>query len=565
MKISRININSTQTQKPKYQDPKNLRTTAPTPERTTNLSVISFCAAGLNNVKNFNFNNNSCFNAKDELFYVPEGYNKEKDYIYTNLTQPLLQVNNSAQTPVSPFFVVHVTDKKLKTNIKNRLVEDLSANCNIIEPDGKITPENFGTKLPEILKQSKTNYLKTGKRSVLVLDNLENYISKNNYQNVMYIKSIADYCSRIPLKSSDDNAALTILSFSDNPLLIDEEIIYRPEKTYSVAFAPMQSREIQSVLKKEVTKQEKFLSSLKDMSEFDLKFANLPFPAWKTLQTLKVNGKMSGLTTGFDYIPFETLAFFAAPNEQLGAFSYEQLQNIVKNTGFKYLENPQNKFSSILAQQIANTKREISPEKLRKEIDLKNSIEFKKKKSEEEITRINSLLKVMKLGLATKEQKTELAQSLFDKKVRRICLETKKETSDLTVDETKELDALKTLQTKEQNTVNAELKRLKNNVVAERINEIENGRYKFSYGDNEDDYVNLYLASFGHDKSTLWIDSDEVRKIEIVSGFFDEIKNKYPFISIQHAEFPLEPKYGKKYIDTGRITLDNKPIYKINM
>ena len=64
------------------------------------------------------------------------------------------------------------------------------------------------------------------------IDNIEKYIGKNCSENIASMKSIADYCSKSPISHSDSNAALSIISFTDKPDLIDSELLFRPEKIY---------------------------------------------------------------------------------------------------------------------------------------------------------------------------------------------------------------------------------------------------------------------------------------------------------------------------------------------
>ena len=82
------------------------------------------------------------------------------------------------------------------------------------------------------------------------------------------MKSIADYCSKSPISHSDSNAALSIISFTDKPDLIDSELLFRPEKIYSVAFAPLKTEGIKNLLEKETELKEKFFSSLNFISSF---------------------------------------------------------------------------------------------------------------------------------------------------------------------------------------------------------------------------------------------------------------------------------------------------------
>lgn len=195
---------------------------------------------------------------------------------------------------------------------------------------------------------------------------------------------------------------------------------------------------------------------------------------------------------------------------------------------------------------------------------VKDLIEFKKNKTgSREILKTESLLKALRLGLIKQEQKIELAQRLIDSNVRMIHLENKIANEALIEKEDLELQELYKLKKTEMDTKNLEIQRLKSKLISERINYISNDRYKFSYGNNTDDFVDLYLGSFGWKKETLWIDSDNIEKIETVVKFIDNIKQSEQFKEIKCIEFASNREMIKTYVKTGRITLDKKQIYKI--
>ena len=126
----------------------------------------------------------------------------------------------------------------------------------------RIKSEDFLKELREQMQVSKTNYLLNGERTIIFIDNIEKYIGKNCSENIASMKSIADYCSKSPISHSDSNAALSIISFTDKPDLIDSELLFRPEKIYSVAFAPLKTEGIKNLLEKETELKEIFFSSL---------------------------------------------------------------------------------------------------------------------------------------------------------------------------------------------------------------------------------------------------------------------------------------------------------------
>ena len=556
MKIARVNFNN-------ITQPKSKENAKAKTERlqTTGLQRC-FVVSNFNSTNVVSFKNNFVYNSQN----FQEGYLKEKKYIANTLLYPLKSKDTYNAVAVPPIFLIHASDDIVKNNIRNEVVKDLSPHCKMVYWDARIKSEDFLKELREQMQASKNNYLRNGERTIIFIDNIEKYIGKNCSENIASMKSIADYCSKSPISHSDSNAALSIISFTDKPDLIDSELLFRPEKVYSIAFAPLKTEGIKNLLEKETELKEKFFSSLKKMPEDELRKQDLPYLSWKNLQRLKANSNIYSLTTDSSNIPFETIAYFASPKEELGAFTCKQLQDIVQDASFKYIANTHKSFATILIEQIAKAKRQISPEKLKEEIKLKNLIELKKDKTAiKEIAKTQNLLKMLKLGFLNKEQKNELAQRLFDSNVRRIFLEPPKNGALLTEEEVFEHKELQKLLNVEKNIKNLELGRLCSHIVSERINPITNDRYKFSYGNGINDFVNPYLGSFGWDAHTLWIDSGEISKIETVMQFIDDIKNKAPFKNIQVIEFTLDGKNDKDFTPTGRRTLDNKPIYQISI
>ena len=88
--------------------------------------------------------------------------------------------------------------------------------------------------------------------------------------------------------------------------------------------------------------------------------------------------------------------------------------------------------------------------------------------------------------------------------------------------------------------------------------------YTLIYDDNEDSQVDLYLANYGTKKSTLWIDSDDSKKITAALNRVDKIKKLPPFKEILFAQFP-EPDStisGYKYYPQNHLTNDYKNIFE---
>lgn len=276
-----------------------------------------------------NISSKNIISFKSSLFgeYVENsqaGYQKEKKYIINTLVSPIKNNKEDNQTIVPPVFLIHAGDDTVKRNVKEGIIKELSKDCKIVDFDNGVKSKDFIAELNKQIANSRMNYLQDGKRTLLIVDNIEKFIDSDSTENTASLKSITDYCSKLPKTKNDNHAALTIVSLTENPEIIDRELLFRPEKIYSVAFAPLQADAVSDILKKEVTRQEQFFSSLKTKTSDDLKKIDLPYNSWKNIQSLKSDGKIGLLTTDYKNIPYETIAFFAAPRPELGAFTYKQ-------------------------------------------------------------------------------------------------------------------------------------------------------------------------------------------------------------------------------------------------
>ena len=513
-------------------------------------------------VKNIPFNFKSLTN-DDKFERCQVGYPYEKRKILNTLLNTINASKEENSVLVPPLFLVYAPDRLVKSNLKQGLQDSLEGKNCVTTWDSNISTDDFVKNLRLLMQGSKKQYLDTGKRTVLFIDDIEKYISASSYNNVNALKSILDYCSKVPKHEEDSNAALTLLAFTDNPLVIDKELLNRPEKTYAVAFSPVFDDYLQDILKQEVKHKEGLLTVLKSMSNDAINKISFPFKTWKSIKSLKENGHLASLTTGYQKIPFDIISKFLRPSDSVGAYTPEQISEIVKKAEYSYIENPQKEFLNHLIEQLLGAKRNISPEQLKNEINIKNAIEFKRNKPVcDDVQKTRILFKNLQMGFLNSEQKYELAEKLFLCNVKRILLENKQIVSLINDDEKKTLQDLQALQRLEETSKNIELQRYKDKVIKDRVNFVEDGKYKFSYGNDCDDFVNLFFSSYGEDKSTLWIDAYRDNNQLVALHFIDSIIKNEPFTQVDKVEFPSEYPMGDGYVDVGRRTDYNVKIYK---
>lgn len=91
--------------------------------------------------------------------------------------------------------------------------------------------------------------------------------------------------------------------------------------------------------------------------------------------------------------------------------------------------------------------------------------------------------------------------------------------------------------------------------------------YTMHFGADENDQVDLYLGSFGHNFNKLWIDTSSPEKIKKVLENIDKIKSKELFKHIEYAEMPEPDDINAipDIIPLERKTKDFKTIYGIEL
>lgn len=236
--------------------------------------------------------------AKGEL----KGYEKQLKDLYNILISPI----HSLDYIVAPIVVIYSPDKILAKMVKNCVTKALS-DVNITEIKN-CKPELFSLEISKNLEKCRNSFGCSRNKSLIVADNIENYINisteklpaiekdfgkifseqdyqfvkkNNNSNNINNLKSIADYCSEIPHKNNDLKAAATIFSVSDRPYLINPELLRRPEKVYTIVFPPIQGGTFVSLLSKEVAKQSDNLNNLRCLPLEDIQSLDFPYKSRK--------------------------------------------------------------------------------------------------------------------------------------------------------------------------------------------------------------------------------------------------------------------------------------------
>lgn len=495
------------------------------------------------------------------------GFEEEKNILKSKLINPL-----KSNSEVIPFlFVLNSMDKENSESFLNGIKEELKSNCIIKKIPNNIAPNEFLDVLNNETKVSSQAFSSTGKRTILMVDNIEKYINatpfelnnelftiqdkeivKNyglNKEIVALIKHMADYCSKTP-NQDKNGAALVIVSNSVNPHLIDPELLKRKEKLEAIVIPYSDSKTIEKIIHNELNKQIQSLNLIKKSSDVELQELELPYSLVKSFQNENIIKKLHTKKIDIKTIPTHIIAKYCNFNNLNGVHSISKIKEIIQTSFYKYLESNSDNYTDILLEEFILSPKDINHETYIKQNKIKNFVENKANKAELTLKSINRFLKLSKMNLITKEKSNKIMTDFINKEIEYIKGNLKNNADLIEIFEDANVKKNPVIQNYKQDFVN------------NRVLKLNNGKFKFFYGERKDEYVNLYIGSFGWNKNTLWIDSSKNTDIKLVKHFINQLKNIKEFANVSQIEFALDKStLDFNCFDTGRLTLEYKKIY----
>lgn len=510
----------------------------------------------------------------------------EKHEIEAKFIQPLIRQNLHGSKKMPPIFMLAgVNDDELnlfKDYIVNRIADK---NIRIIDltDTGK---EFFNKDVKRILQEAKVRYTQNKTKTIIYIQNAERFMGvnsseaestldfyltdaekklteKNNYnQNIVnLIKGVTDYCSEEPAGIADKGNALTFLITSKNPHLINQDLLTRDGKLKYVYIDFPDKTNIASVLKSSATQDKAYLRKLKELPLKDVEDLDLPFDTWQNLYNLKRENKLYLLSID-DNIPFNLFSSFCVPDEVSGAFSTTCLQKSSRKALLRFIAEPQKSYSEHLADVLSQDGRDILPEVQSNNLRIKKLLNKEMTKTDSEMLR--EMFEVCNLPGAERQL---LAKLLVEDNIKRITLQDKEARSGLNHNEKQELNRLREI-TINDSDIKKDLMPEMSEYIKSRTYKLSNGKYKFAYGNNKEDSVNLYLGNFGTNPKVLWIDSANPINIKVIEYLIDELKTQPQFNRVERLEFPQTAKESVRLtnaVKTNRLTMDYRQIYKIEL
>ena len=493
---------------------------------------------------------------------IPElvGHIKEKEKIYAKLIKPIIL--NQEKPPGA--VLIYSPTKEVTNLFTNSVYKKLLPHSRIVEFDEKSLKTDFKTWLWNTLQSNANRSTQDTKHNIILIRDAEKYLAlprEDSYYSSLtsnemelvtdilhrhqqlssVFKSLMDYCSE---PTAANGYATTFLLTSENPHLIDRDLLKRPGKFLSFAVNPESSSDIAAFFEENVNQHRRYLKNL--CSNQNLLGDNLiPYPVVEKVLNEKTK-LLSNLNSSTD-VPYHIISEFAVPNSLQGGYSYNKLSEIARQSVYDAAVNDKNNLGEVLAENIRNTERDISAE---------TYANFK---------RINDFTSVTSENLVFTPK--EIYENMFDTGLLPENLQ--RSVNEYAMSEFIKLASSSDYSGGEnflkifEDAGNRDFRENFNNYVKSRIIPFEDGKCRFYYGNKEDEIIDLYLGSFGWVKHVLWVESGNQKDISLIKYLIDGIRKFPQFEQVKFLDFPKPKIIGKQPDPLARITIDGREIERI--
>ncbi len=274
-----------------------------------------------------------------EAFKIPDsgsiddliaGYDAEKQIIRSLFTDQIAMEKAGMEADVPNSILFYGPIGTGKTTFVRAIANE--TDCELVEMNPNT--ENFRNEVFEKLKEARERYLNDGKRTIIVLNEIENHLedTKTNFKNIAMMKTWLDNCAKLPSDNLQNAYATTFFFTTNHPLEITDEILPREEKI-------------------------KKLISLEPASEGNIE-AIIRF----YIQKFDKNGDMINP----DSIDYDAIIEKMNPDDEKGAFGNDKIKKIVQLACQDFDKDIDNNktFEEYLNYRIDKAKRNIKPERL---------------------------------------------------------------------------------------------------------------------------------------------------------------------------------------------------------
>ena len=463
--------------------------------------------------------------SSDNVFFESVlGYQKAKEELYNTYLNRIFNQNSTINHRVPASIVLAFSDKVVLAEFKQGIYDSakkIGLQCNDFSQI--MATDSWKKALRMQLEKNKEHYKKTGKRSIIFIDNSENILGMNiqdandrrnfsydnaelqilktnkNTDRVNTFKSLLDVCQGLP-NSKQSGYATTFIFTSTKPYLINPD--FRTGKMEKFYIPPMEKEEYTVWLNMqfENAKQE-VLDLILNSEELNDDERAVKCQKLNTAE-LPVNSPLTSLASAF-----------LMPNTFMGAYSVDTIKSVLKKACAKKSELPYSiPFSMVFADIISKTPRDISANEIKKYDSMITVLD-----------KYESLKLLENDGMLKPDNYAELEQIIEQEKQQARTLLFKQKSGLLTPDEKLLLEKYR-----------------------ERYDDDFESKFtpsvkKLPYYGQELEYAKgkkacLYYGNCGYDPDILWVYPANKETLDGVLANIDFIKNQNQFNSIQKIQ-----------------------------
>lgn len=333
------------------------------------------------------------------------GYKSEKDEIMASLIEPLLSKKGLIQEEV-PSAVLIAGDNRITTGLVDTAISKLNKDLKVLYLGDNIQNNNLERVLLNILEDSRKEFLRTGKRTLLVCKDVERFLNfktteakligrklneedeqklqnlNNERSLVSFFKALLDVVAKEPSKNNSllMNSATTFLMTSENPHFIHPDLAERNGKINLIRTEFPKDKNLKDIILSCVRRQDGNFEDF--LSEED----------WE-LVLKELNPKISK-----------------------GAFSPQYLNNMISR--FYLLNKTKNlkgfQKEVLLIRFLLEQPRDVSNKDLKKQARISKVFDGVQKKKSVGIIEIEDLILKQQMGLSTKEEDSILEEKIIE-------------------------------------------------------------------------------------------------------------------------------------------------------
>jgi len=258
------------------------------------------------------------------------GYDAEKQILRSIFIDQVVMEKAGLEAEIPNSILLYGAIGTGKSTFARAVAKESDSELIEMNPD----PSDFADSVSDELKQARTRYLETGRRTIILLNEIDIHLedTKTNYKNIARMKNWLDNCAKIPTDNLQNAFATTFLFTSNHPNNITDEILLREEKLGKViALEPAAEDNIKEIIKFYIQKFDEY-----------------------------------GTMIDSDSLDYDSIIKKMNPDNEKGAFGNDKIKKIVElacNDFNKDIDNIRT-FEEYLNERIDRAKRNIKPERL---------------------------------------------------------------------------------------------------------------------------------------------------------------------------------------------------------